>query len=286
MIMNLGRTTSESIGQVIKPLIRWAGGKRLIIPRLLDFSPGSYGTYFEPMLGSGALFFALRPTSAVLADINPDLINFYTVIKTKSSDFYEAIGQLRASKTSYYRLRDSYPSSSVGRAARFFYLIRLSWNGLYRVNRQGAFNVPFGGRRPNRLITLEAILAASRALEAASLRCGDLEETTRVAKAGDLVYLDPPYPKGAANGKGFARYSQTGFTLEDHKRLARSAAELAERGVLVCITEARRKEILCFYSSSFYRRHIRTSSMIAANSKFRRNTYEVVLTSYRTPGSS
>lgn len=281
------RTEPTTVGTSLnggKPVIRWAGGKRLIVPRLLDFLPKTYGTYFEPMVGSGALFFALRPKNAVLADVNSELINFYTVIKNKPNDFFETVRQIRASKKTYYRLRESCPSSALERAARFFYLVRLSWNGLYRVNRQGQYNVPFGGRNPKNLVTLDAILDASRALENACLTCGDFGQTTREAKSGDLVYLDPPYPKGAADGNGFDRYSETKFTLEDHKRLARIAAALADRGVHVLITEASRKEIVSLYSDAFYRKCIRTSSLIAADSRRRRDTYEVVLTSCRTDG--
>lgn len=236
------------------------------------------------MVGSGALFFALRPTSAVLADVNSDLINFYAVIKSKPNDFFVTVRQIRASKRTYYRVRESSPSTSIDRAARFFCLVRLSWNGLYRVNRQGQFNVPFGGRNPKNLVTLGAVLDAARALEDTWLSCGDFEHTTREAKSGDLIYFDPPYPKGAAIGNGFDRYSETKFTLEDHRRLARIAALLADRGVHVLITEASRKEIVGLYSDAFYRKIIRTSSLIAADSRRRRSTYEVVLTSYRADG--
>ncbi|MFQ5870200.1 MAG: DNA adenine methylase, partial [Candidatus Zixiibacteriota bacterium] len=130
------------------------------------------------------------------------------------------------------------------------------------------------------------ILAASRALETANLLCGHFEETTRAAKAGDLVYLDPPYPKGAVDGNGFARYSKTGFTLEDHKRLAKRAAKLADLGVHILITEAARSEIIKLYSRAFHTKYIRSSSLIAAESEYRRQTYEVILTSYRTDAHS
>jgi len=263
-----------------RPLIRWAGGKRSIARKLVEFVPPTFGTYFEPMVGSGALFFALRPESAVLADLNPELINFYSVIKSRPIVFYKALSPLRASKVTYYRLRRSSPSSRIARAIRFFYLVRLSWNGLYRVNRRGGFNVPFGGRCPKELVTFDAILRASRLLHKARLLWGDFEKTTSLAREGDLVYFDPPYPKGAADQDGFARYSSTGFNFDDHKRLAKYAAKLADRGVHVIITEAARKAILGLYPKVLKVSLVRSSSLIAAQSKFRRDAYEAILTSH------
>lgn len=279
--MKIESLTPETTLKGTKPLIRWAGGKRLILSRLQDFLPKTYGTYFEPMLGSGALFFALNPKRAVLADVNPELINFYQILRSQPRALYSAIRQLRASKRSYYYIRGLLPSSRVDKAARFFYLIRLSWNGIYRVNKQGKFNVPFGGRKPKELVTFDAIEETSRALKTAHLLRGEFEDTTATARAGDLVYLDPPYPKGAVNGNGFARYSQMGFTVDDHKQLAKWAAKLADLGVHVIITEAARSEFIKLYSRSFHRKYIRTYSLIAAESEYRRQTYEVILTSYR-----
>lgn len=262
------------------PLIRWAGGKRSIVRKLTDFLPPAFGTYFEPMLGSGALFFALRPESSVLADVNPELVNFYSAIKTAPASFYRAIHPLRASKARYYRLRKTCPSSQLTRAVRFFYLIRLSWNALYRVNKRGEFNVPFGGRCPKDLTGLSEILGASRALRKARILCGDFEATTALAKPGDLVYFDPPYPKGASSDNGFARYHETGFTLEDHKRLSLHARTLAEKGVHVLITEAATGKIRNLYRDDFQEQLVRSRSLIAASSRWRREVYEAVFTSY------
>lgn len=263
------------------PPIRWAGGKRSLASRLQQFLPTKYQSYYEPMLGSGALFFSAVPERAFLADINDELINFYRILKSQPRSLYARLQGFNPSEATYYSLRAVSPLTSVGRAARFFCLIRLSWNGLYRVNRQGRFNVPFGGRTPTRLLTLERTLAASRALQDARLRRGDFQRTTVTIEAGDFIYFDPPYPKGASKGNGFARYSATGFTLADHKRLARYAAQLADRGVHVLITEGARKEILQLFSEAFYITFVRNPSLIAADTEFRRDAYEAILTSYR-----
>lgn len=279
--MAIGQSTDGTKINYGKPVIRWAGGKRLIVSRLLDFLPKTFGTYFEPMIGSGALFFALGPRRAVLADVNPELMNFYKVIQTDPRLFYSAISLLRASRSRYYQLRKADPSSQLNRAVRFFYLIRLSWNGIYRVNREGKFNVPFGGRSPKELVTLEAIEKASRALKKVHLLCGDFEETTATARAGDLVYLDPPYPKGAVTDNGFDRYHKTKFTLDDHKRLHDHAQRLAARGVYVLMTEAPTRDIIGLYDGQFNIELVKSTCLIAADSESRGFVNEAVITSYK-----
>jgi DNA adenine methylase len=140
--------------------------------------------------------------------------------------------------------------------------------------------VPFGGRRPQELINFESIRAASLKLKKVHLISGDFETSMRKPRMGDFVYFDPPYPKGATNGNGFARYSKIGFVTEDHKRLARYASRMADQGIHVLITEAARKEILKFFSASFRVTLVKTSSMIAAAGERRGSTYEAILTSY------
>ena len=196
------------------PPIRWAGGKRLLVALLQKFLPQTYNRYYEPMVGSGALFFALGPGQAVLGDINCDLMNLYQVLRSRAEEFAEGLRALRASRTGYYRVRSTCPDTTLDRAIRFFYLIRLSWNGIYRVNQRGGFNVPFGGRRPRVLIAPSHLSSVAQRLRAARFRCGDFISTTQDSQAGDLIYFDPPYPRGAA-GNGFARYTPLGFTVKD-----------------------------------------------------------------------
>jgi len=268
------------------PIIRWAGGKRKLVNYLTKFLPENYNTYHEPMIGGGALFFALRPKHAVLGDINPDLINFYQILKKHPSKLYEAICRHRPNKSTYYSLRSVSPKNSIEKAARFLFLNRLSWNGLYRVNKAGRFNVPYGQRIPKQEVSFQNLRNASRILKLAKLRVKDFQTTTIEIEAGDLVFLDPPYPKGALNGNGFTRYSAIGFSLIDHERLARYAANLADRGIHVLITMAGRKEILKLYSKSFSVTKVRTSSLIAADPQARRETCEAILTSYPIPKTS
>jgi len=266
------------------PLVRWAGGKRLLTNKLLRYVPEKFGTYYEPMIGGGALFFALKPARAILSDINQDLMNFYGIVKRRPRAFYLRIRRLRVHKKNYYSVRQWNPTDPLNRAVRFFYLARLSWNGLYRVNRAGQFNVPFGGRNPRKLISWDRLRVASRSLQTVKLRSGDFEEMVRRAKRNDFVYLDPPYPKGATDGNGFARYSATGFKTEDHKRLAACAQRLAGKGVFVMLTEAAQKDILRLYPDHFKIEVVRTRSLIAAHGDYRREVREAIITSYDPKG--
>lgn len=267
-------------GTLDSPLIRWAGGKRVLIHKLVRYVPKEFGTYYEPMVGGGALFFALKPPQAVLSDVNKDLMNFYAVVNRHPRALYSLISRLRAYRRNYYKVREWSPADPLSQAVRFFYLVRLSWNGLYRVNKAGHFNVPFGGRKPKELISWNRLHCASQSLQAAQLRSGDFEDTVRMAKRNDFVYLDPPYPKGASDGNGFSRYSATGFTTEDHERLAVCAQRLAKRGVFVLLTEAAQKDILRLYPANFHIRLLRTRSLIAAQSDYRGEVREAIITSY------
>ncbi len=232
------------------------------------------------MAGSAALFFSLLPTEAYLGDVNPDLMHFYNILKRSPQPLFEAVGRLRPSKSNYYATRAAMPRDPVKRAARFFYLIRLSWNGLYRVNRHGTFNVPYSGRIPKALVSFDRFILCSNALKHATLLTGDFEVTTKSIRSGDFAYFDPPYPRGAWLDHGFSRYSPRAFNLEGHRRLAQHASALADRGVHVLITEAARKDFLKLYSSSFRVTFVRNRSLIAADSKHRRDAYEAILTSY------
>jgi DNA adenine methylase len=237
------------------------------------------------MVGSGALFFCVAPPRARLGDINPELMNFYEVLKRIPRELHEELRSLRAGKATYYTIRESRPRSPLKRAARFSYLVRLSWNGLYRVNQKGNFNVPYGGRRPKEMFDLPHLLRCSEVLTHARLVSGDFCEVTKGASPGDFIYFDPPYPRGAWLDSGFSRYSKQGFSYEEHRRLAKHAARLANRGVHVLVTVAARKEFLCLYSSDFHVTSMRSRSLIAAASDSRRDAYEAVLTSYRRSSS-
>jgi DNA adenine methylase len=261
-------------------VLRWAGGKRRLIESLLALLPSSYERLIEPFAGSAALFFACRPTKAVLGDSNPELINFYEVLADHTDALVEGLLSLKASRPKYYEFRRAKPRSQVSRAVRFAYLNRLCWNGLYRVNRQGAFNVPIGDRLPNHLWTRQQLEMAAKALKSAALVCSDFEQTLAKCASGDLVYLDPPYPKGSRTGSGFNRYTAAPFTAADHERLARRAASLHEEGVRVVVSLAALDPLVSLYAKAFSILCVGSSSLISCNGHTRGRAKEMILKNY------
>ena len=248
--------------------------------QLLQMLPRSYKRFIEPMAGSAALFFAARPDDAILADENPELVNFYKVLARSSRGLIETLVGMTASREKYYRLRASRPHSLSARAVRFAYLNRLCWNGIHRVNRRGDFNVPIGDRLPKRLWTKQHLEEASELLRNASLICGDFGRVVEYCQPGDFVFLDPPYPKGSKTGTGFNRYTPSLFTLQDHRRVAAAAAAVDAKGAYIMVTVAWTKPLLSLYSALPFRRRLHTATLIGCKGKARRGTYEAVLRNY------
>ncbi len=222
-----------------KPFLKWAGGKKQLVDVLLGTFPRQSGTYFEPFLGGGAIFFAMasakRHEKAVLNDVNPELVNCYRVIRDFPEELMEQIKRLPISRDIFLELRDKDPQdySPVRRAARTIYLNKTGFNGLYRVNKSGKFNVPWGKYKKPTVYIEENILACSVALNRyVSIVSKDFSEAVRDAKAGDLVYMDPPYVELSATSN-FKSYTVDGFSENDHYRLAACFRELVERGVAV-----------------------------------------------------
>lgn len=229
----------ESLGDgPSRPVLRWAGGKQGLAPTLASLLPKSWGTYFEPMVGGGALFFFVRPTKAVLSDTNEELINYYRVLKDRFAELRRRLQKLSASEEAYYAFRESNPPGLIQRAVRFAYLNRLAWNGLHRVNRAGTFNVPIGDRLPDSMWSMKGLERASDALATANLKAADFRTVTQRAKKGDFIFFDPPYPRGAKDKVGFNRYASEFFSVEDHEDLATLTRELTSRRVKVMVTIA------------------------------------------------
>jgi DNA adenine methylase len=222
-----------------RPFLKWAGGKSQLVPDLLRYAPAEYGRYYEPFLGGGALFFALQPRQATLSDSNTHLIEVYRVVRREPEALIERLGRYRATREAYYRVRAQEPArlAPVERAARFVYLNRTCYNGLYRVNSRGQFNVPFGRYKNPRLCDAEGLRAASRALRRAKLRAGDFEASTAEAGRGDLVYFDPPFDPLSPTAS-FTSYTAGGFGPEEQARLAQTCRVLAQRGCHVMVSNS------------------------------------------------
>lgn len=263
-----------------RPVLRWAGGKRRLINQLIGLLPRAWENYVEPMAGGAALFFYLAPQKALLADINPDLINFYRVLKTDTSTLVRRLTSLRASRDLYYKMRSRTPKSKLERAVRFAYLNRLCWNGLHRVNQNGDFNVPIGDRLPEELWDPEELYQAAKLLQSARLLNADFETTLGTLRKGDFAFIDPPYPRGARAGFGFNRYSPSFFSLEHHKRLGRRVRISDQKGSTLMITLSQFPELLQCYPQSFVRTVLNSKSLISSKLSSRCSVNEVVLTNY------
>jgi len=229
----------------MKPFLKWAGGKRQLLEVLLQYTNNiGEGRYFEPFIGGGSLFFALHRNDAVINDYNPEIINAYNVIKESPEELIELLKEHANNNSSeyFYRLReidrmDSFSNlSSVEKAARTIYLNRTCYNGLYRVNSKGFFNVPFGRYKNPLICDEENILEISDYFNesSVSIRNLDFEEAVADAGDGDYIYFDPPYDY--EDGKGFVGYVKEGFDHESLLRLKRVCDELISRNCKVLIS--------------------------------------------------
>lgn len=216
-----------------KPFLRWVGGKTRLLGAILPFVPEKFRNYHEPFLGSGAMFFALRARaeSCFLADLNSELVNLWRVIQQEPRAFYEQLQPYlhRQGEDEYYVVRDQSHDHHLERAARFFYLNQTAWNGLWRENRWGVFNVPWGARA-FRGIELDVLNTVSIALRSAIIEEADFRVAVKRAEKGDLVYFDPPYLPISDTSK-FAGYNSKRFRKHDLEELADLCKHLTKRGV-------------------------------------------------------
>jgi DNA adenine methylase len=267
----------------IPPLLRWAGGKRQLLSRLIEFVPQDLpnGTYREPFLGAGCLFFALQPRKAVLSDANSYLISCYEHVR----DDWTAVSRclkLHAGRTSedhYYKTRTLYNKSqhSASQAARFIYLNKTCFNGIFRVNTKGEFNVPYGWKEPPALPTTEILERASNALKHAVLVSQGFDEALEGAKRNDFVYLDPPYPP--LNGTAyFTHYTMSRFTQSDQDKLSSVVRHLDQVGCRVLMTSADIPLIRRLYKG-FHIRSLSVTRFITCKA-VRHTVSEVVITNY------
>jgi DNA adenine methylase len=259
-----------------RPFIRWAGSKQKILDRFIEILPATYRTYHEAFLGSGAMFFLLRPESAMLNDRCPELIQTYRAIRKNVDAVCQHLGGMRINRTNYYRIRENRSQGKLKHAAEFIYLNKACWNGLYRVNLKGEFNVPYGMPKTPYIADTRNLRKCAAALKkhGVKLRCRDFEAALANVRSGDLVFLDPPYVT-THNNNGFLDYNKRIFSWSDQVRLAKTAHMLAKLGANVIISNANHKDVLELYSS-FNQLIIERSSTLAGSSAFRGKVTEVV----------
>jgi DNA adenine methylase len=260
----------------LKPFIKWAGGKRWLLNHH-DFGlPEFSGRYIEPFLGGGAIFFHLAPQDAILSDVNERLIATYRSIRDEWRLVQSSLAEFqeRHSKEFYYEERCREHSSSHLRAAQFLYLNRTCFNGLYRENLKGQFNVPLGTKTQVMLLN-DDFEMASEMLSRADLRVGDFETVVAEATEGDLVFLDPPYTT-AHNCNGFVKYNQKIFTWDDQKRLMEAIRSAKQRGAHVVLTNADHESIRKLYFDLAIPTVVSRSSVISGSVDCRRGTTEAL----------
>jgi DNA adenine methylase len=240
-----------------RPFLKWAGGKRQLLPQLLAAAPPRFGTYFEPFVGGGALFFALRPSRAYLADMNERLVRTYRGVRDAVEDVIQLLSSYPYESGFYYRMReievDRRTDAEV--AAWFIYMNRACFNGLYRVNRSNRFNVSFGRYVNPRICDAEGLRSCAAALQSAELVVADFAAATRAAHRGDFVYFDPPYVPLSATSS-FCSYTADGFDAHDQQRLRDAALLLKGRGVHVLLSNSSAPLVRDLYARRFQVREV------------------------------
>jgi DNA adenine methylase len=240
------RAAAYEANEVPRPILKWAGGKSRLLPKILHLLPAQVDTYYEPFAGGAAVLFSLaharRFKRAVLSDRNKDLVDVYRAVKSKVHkliDELQTLQQYAHDRDEYYRIRAIDPNTLdlVQRAARVIYLNRTGYNGLYRVNSAGRFNVPFGRYKNPKFCDPPRLLAAAAVLKSVRLEVADFEEMCSQAKPGDAVYFDPPYLP-VSRTANFAAYHHESFSMQDHERLARAFARLEQQGVAALLSNS------------------------------------------------
>ena len=262
--------------KVSKPFLRWAGSKRRLLPKLLEYWATGHKRYIEPFMGSACMFFAASPQTAILGDINPHLVATFIAVRDHPRAVHNAIERIPQGKRSYYRMRstDTAILSNSASAARFIFLNRFCFNGLYRTNRDGYFNVPFSNSRTGPLPNLADLLRASRTLKTADIRRGDFADMLTDVRSGDFVYLDPPF--AVSNRRLFRQYDPQSFGLSDLDRLSKVLQDIDHRGAAFLVSYAVCKEALSRFSKWNVRR-LQTQRNIAGFASDRRRAVELVI---------
>lgn len=237
--------------------------------------PRNYKRYIEPFLGGGSLFFFLRPEAAVLSDANPELINTFIEVRDNVEAIITVLRRWEYSKREYYGIRDRYrPRTATTAAARFIYLNKTCWNGLYRVNLKGKFNVPFGRLKAPYAIREDELRACSKVLKGKSIVVAGFEDAIATAQPDDFIYLDPPYVTGH-NNNGFVEYNAKLFTWSDQVCLAKLAKWLLKKGVKVAVTNAAHDAVIRLYRG-FKNIPLSRHSTIAGDVFARRKSEEIL----------
>jgi DNA adenine methylase len=262
------------------PFLRWAGGKRWLVPQIQALLEGrSVNDYYEPFLGGASVYLALTVSGhAHLSDLNDDLIEVYREVRDHPREVAIAVSNYQNTAEEYYAARAAAPMNAIERAARFIYLNHTSFNGIFRVNLRGEYNVPFGNRKSPNFPTETTLAAVSGKLRDVTLTSQDFEESLSTVTEGDLVFLDPPYTV-AHNNNGFVKYNQHLFSFEDQKRLAKVVKSVSDRGADFILTNAAHSSIAELFTPLGRRLTVTRRNVIGGTSAGRGQAEEYLFTS-------
>lgn len=264
------------------PIIKWAGGKRRLLDVIRPLLPDSYRLYCEPFVGGGAVWLSVAPSNALISDANPSLVILYTCVRDSLEELLNGLREAPVDREYYYYMRDLKEDEldDVKRSIRFLYLNRTCFNGLYRVNSRGEFNVPFGAHPKVDIVQEEKLRALSRYLNTAQVDfiCGDYRCVESWLKAGDFVYLDPPYDP-VSETSSFTAYTKEGFGREQQLELYRWCEKLDRMGVLWMMSNSATDFIKSLYAR-FNLQLVDAMRSVSAEVAGRRSVREVIVTNY------
>ena len=272
----------------VAPFVKWAGGKRQLLDRIIERMPQQYNDYYEPFVGGGAVLFALQPKTAIINDINAALINAYQVIAQKPQAFMDCVKSFdekiaAGGKEYYYAMREHYNDKlmqeefDIELAALLVFINKHCFNGLYRVNGKGLFNVPYNNSK-RASVEAEAILATSCYLKGVTIKQGDFESACVTAKKGDFVFFDSPY--APLNPTSFESYTKEGFDVESHERLAKLFDRLTAKGCYSMLTNHNTEFINELYGNKDYKMDVVSVKRMINSDASNRKGEEIIICNY------
>ena len=269
----------------ISPFIRWAGGKTWLVPYVQELIEGlEFKNYHEPFMGGASIFLSIDvPQKSFLSDANAELVEAFCALRDKPRSVIGYLKEYKTDAESYYIIRDCEPKGKFKRAARFIYLNTYSFNGIYRVNRQGKYNVPYG-KRGNIEIKYDRLLEASEKLKNAEIVCQDFADSKDVIQQGDLVFLDPPYTVSRGSNSMFIKYNSKLFSLDDQYRLAELIDYIKKRNAYFILTNAAHDTILEIFQDKGRMVTRERSSLIGGKNAYRGRVKEYVFTNIPEKG--
>lgn len=275
-----------SINKLVRPFLKWAGGKRQLLPTIEKCLPKKYNTYYEPFVGGGALLFALQPKKAVINDSNSELINCYIVIRDSLNELISDLKRHENEKNYYYAIRDwdrdekFTQKTPVERASRIIFLNKTCYNGLFRVNSQGQFNVPFGSYKNPNILDVAVLKAVSKYLNENKIQIlnQDFHQAVKNAKSGDFVYFDPPYDP-ISDTASFTGYDLKGFDKSEQIRLKKTIDELDSKKCHILLSNAYTDFIVDLYKN-YNKTKISAIRAINSNAQKRGKVDEILVKNY------